>query len=52
MSNAGKDVIIRKCAEKGIEITRNDITAHYGGNGGYSIDGMPWDEWLDAMTQQ
>ena len=46
----GKDVIISKCAERGIKVTRGEIYGIAGDNGGYEIDGMSWDEWLDAMT--
>lgn len=46
---AGKAVVISKCAAAGITIQAHEIDAICDGDGGYEIDGMPWDEWLDAQ---
>lgn len=48
--DTAKDLIIRNFANAGIKgIKRSEIKAEFCGDGGYSIDGMPWDEWRDAQ---
>ena len=48
IDNTGKEVIIQRLAQEGICLTYADIVEEI--DGGYSIDGMPWDEWRDAMV--
>lgn len=42
-----KSTIILEASRHDINLTPEDIT---GVPGGFLIDGMPWDQWLDAMT--
>lgn len=42
-----KSVIITEAAKHEITLNPEDIL---GVPGDFTIDGMPWDEWLDAMT--
>lgn len=42
-----REAIIKAAREKGIDLTPEDIRVT---DDGYVIDGMPWDEWLEAMT--
>lgn len=42
-----KSVILLEASKHEIDLTPEDVT---GVPGGFLIDGMPWDQWLDAMT--
>lgn len=42
-----KSTILFEASKHEITLTPEDIT---GAPGRFRIDGMPWDQWLDAMT--
>ncbi|WP_159048647.1 hypothetical protein [Streptomyces sp. NRRL F-4489] len=46
-STEDKSVIISEATKHEITLKPEDIT---GAPGDFLIDGMPWDEWLHAMT--
>lgn len=43
----GKTTVIEAARANGIQLEPGDVD---GAPGAFTIDGMPWAEWLDAMT--
>lgn len=47
--NAERKRIAQVCRDAGLEVESSDVRPEPGGDG-FTIDGMPWEQWLEAMT--